>query len=168
MTKCRWAQPVGIRYWEREVGSAESVLPVASVIVAESRRPLSSFNERTTPHFVIPSVPGFPASRLYQRRRMRLSVKRAAWNPPKLRFLTGNLGEARDLLRLPRVTASVCPSVSALQCAPIPSSIFGVRNHQRGRLDRFATKQTRNRQNSDDVGQRRQQLRRNTRSPQLQ
>jgi hypothetical protein len=45
-----------------------------------------------------PSVPGFPTSRLYQRQRMRLSLKRAARNPPKLRFLTGNLGQPRDLL----------------------------------------------------------------------
>jgi hypothetical protein len=28
--------------------------------------------------FVIPSVPGFPTSRLYRRQRMRLSIKRAA------------------------------------------------------------------------------------------
>jgi hypothetical protein len=30
-------------------------------------------------------------------------------------------GQWNELLRLPRVTASVCPSVSALQCAPAPA-----------------------------------------------
>src|SRR6202044_1914830 len=54
--------------------------------------------------FVIPSVPGFPTSRLCRRQRMRLSVKRAARNPPKLRLLTGNLGQPRDL-----------------QCSPAPA-----------------------------------------------
>ena len=29
----------------------------------------------TTPNFVIPSAPGFPTSRLFQRQRMRLSVE---------------------------------------------------------------------------------------------
>jgi hypothetical protein len=35
-------------------------------------------NKNHHPPLVIPSVPGFPTSRLYQRQRMRLSLKRAA------------------------------------------------------------------------------------------
>ena len=52
--------------------------------------------------------------------------------------------------------------------AVAPLSIFGVRDHQRRRLDGFAAKQTGNRQNRNDVGQRRQQLRRNIAAAQLQ
>src|ERR1700733_12119086 len=37
-----------------------------------------------------------------------------------------------------------------LQCAPIPSSIFGVRHHQRCRLYRFAAKQARDCEYGDD------------------
>src|SRR5580698_5636105 len=62
---------------------------------------LTAPNKSHNPPLVIPSVPGFPGSRLYQRQRMRLSVKRAARSPSKPWFLTGNLGEPRDLLCAP-------------------------------------------------------------------
>jgi hypothetical protein len=47
--------------------------------------------------FVIPSVPGFPATLRRTRSRVRLSVRKGAWSSPTPPSFTGNPGQPRDL-----------------------------------------------------------------------
>jgi hypothetical protein len=69
MTKGRAALPctAAKQTLGREVGGVFASAYLATTIYGSVTLP-----------FVIPSVPGFPTSRPYQRQRMRLSVKRAA------------------------------------------------------------------------------------------
>jgi len=61
-------------------------------------------------HFVIPSVPGFPASPLSWRPLMWFSLKRTTCSRPKPQLSTGNLGKPRDLRfsRWPRRLVKGC------------------------------------------------------------